>query len=221
MPRYAKRSSRPRRGAKRSRRPAYTTWGSAKFLANKAVRGVQYLKGLVNSELYKFDSGATSSGVTTTPVVLHCTNLGNGDGEGQRTGNSILAKSLSLRGTMTVDTAGATTNARLCVIRDKQQIGDSSPSWLDVFESATPYSFLKRETVGRFEILYNKQVTLVPAGDAAWNFVINIPMQSHIRYNGTGGGDIQKNGLFVMYCSDRSTGYPNLNYATRLSYHDN
>lgn len=221
MPGYAKRSYRSKRGSKRRSGPKYTTYGSAKFLANKAVRGVQYLKGLVNSELYKFDAGATASAVVTTPVVAHVTGLGNGDGEGQRTGNSVLAKSLNVRGTMTVDTAGATTNARFCVIRDKQQIGDSFPGWTDVFEAANPYAFLKKETVGRFEILYNKQVVLVPAGDASWNFAISIPMQSHIRYNGTGGGDIQKNGLYVMYCSDRSTLNPTLNYATRLQYHDN
>jgi len=190
-------------------------------VAKSAYRGVKYIKGLVNSELYKFDTTASAISVNTTPAVAHVSNLGAGDGEGQRTGNSVLAKSLTWNGTITVDAAGSTTNVRMVIVRDKQQIGDSSPSYTDIFESSNVYSLLNRNTVGRFDILYKRDFALVPAGNASWNFLITVPMQEHIRYNGTGGGDIQKNGLYIIYISDRSTGNPSMNYATRLSYHDN
>jgi len=190
-----------------------------------AKRGIKYIKGLVNSEMYKFDT--TDVGVNMTSSSAYSANLSSlvvGDADNNRTGNSVLAKCLSVRGTMVAATTANPFNIRVVIVRDNQQIADTAPVYTDVFEGSTVYSFLKKSTVGRFTILYQRNINLSTSVNPTFNLNVNIPMQHHIRYNGTAGTDIQKGGIYIMWLCDSPgglNGNPVANYTARLSYHDN
>jgi len=224
---YAKRFSRGRRFPRRSRKPSgragFVRGANAAYtLARQAVKGVKYIKGLVNSEMFKKDVSGTSIGFNTSAGVYHLTAIAQDDTVAGRTGNSVLVKSVNIKGNVSLDSAGANTNGRIVVVMDTQQVGDTAPAWTDVYESSLPYSHLNKATVGRFKILWSKNLEMIPTSESAmYNININIPLQHHVRFNGTASSDVQKGGIYLMILSDRATSYPTLNYESRVSYHDN
>lgn len=222
--RYRKRPYRRRRRTTRQNKPM----GGAQFalwMAQQAMKNIRYIKGLVNSEKFVKDTTIDSSS-TSTGVLTHLSGVAQGDAEGNRTGQSIYARSLSLRGQI-ISTSTTPVQVRLLLIRDTQQIGDSSPSAANVLEVPDQLdSFLTASTRGRFSVLWDKTF-LVSGNDTdrakVW-INVTIPMRSHIRYNGSATSDIQKNGLYLLNMSDSTDGAgtkPTLNLTARLYYHDN
>lgn len=222
---YGKKRFARKKGFRRRRRGASgLNWRkvTAGQAYNFARRGINYIKGLVNSEMFKKDVTGTSIGFNSSPGVYHLTAIGQDDTPSGRTGNSILVKSINIKGSINLDSAGANTFGKLVVLMDTQQVGDTAPTWTDVYESSTPYSHINKNTAGRFSILYSHNVKMIPTSESAvYNININIPLQHHVRYNGTASTDVQKGGLYFMILSDRATAYPTLNYESRISYHDN
>lgn len=189
-------------------------------LARQAVQGVHYLKGLVNSELNKSDFGAlTTPTNVTSQSLIHMTAVDQGDSDQTRTGNSIYVRSLNGTVAFEKNTSANATYIRFMIIKDTQQIGDTTPIISDVLESDW-MSHLNSDTVGRFQILRSCYIHLnsdIPTRIKRFN----LPMRHHIRFNGTAAGDIQKGGLYLLALSNEGTAIPNLRYNFRLSYHDN
>ena len=206
--------------------PWYNRKYTPKELASKALSGVKYLYGLVNSELYKFDLSNSSTSITSdAPLVTHLTAIATGDGEGQRTGNSIFVRSVDLKGVLMYNSS-STVQAQTveCIILiDTQQLGDTAPAFTDVFSSAVPWAHLNASTVGRFIILGRKRIILEKNGDGAKSVNLSIPLKHHVRFNGTASSDVQKGGIYLMMVSDIATASnpPVFNSHIRVSYHDN
>lgn len=189
-------------------------------LAYRAYKGFRYLRSLINVEHQKIDFNLGATGVTTTPVVTQMTAVAVGDSEGSRTGNSILCKYLYQKLTVRLNASANYSRLRYVVVRDKQQVGDTAPSWTDVYESTSTTSLLNKNTVGRFDILYDRCFDL-DANNPQYLVDKYIRLNSHARYNGTASTDIQKGGIWVMYVSDELTNNPTLSYNNRLMYIDN
>lgn len=191
--------------------------------AKYAWQGVKYLTGLVNSEMYKFDSQQSGQPATSSGSVIHLTAIAQGDGDGARTGNSIMVRSVNIKGNLIFNTGASKLfqPVRLIVFQDSQQVGDTYPTTTQLLENATTYSHLNSDTVGRFKILHNKVYNLNTGANAGIVYQINLPMQSHVRYNGTAGTDIQKGGLYLLWMSNETVNYPTIDYEARVSYHDN
>lgn len=202
--------------------PWYAKKYSVSQMAQKALKGVNYIRGLVNSEMYKLDTAVTGT-VPDSGSVTHVTAIPQGDGEGNRSGNSVYVRSLNWKGQVFRTTSGnANQTMRIIVFCDNQQITDSSPGVTDLLQSATVYSHLNKNTVGRFSILANKVFMLSSTGDLGKQVNINIPLKHHVRYNGSATGDIARGGLYVLCISDQaSTNYPSIQSEVRVSYHDN
>lgn len=219
MPRFTRRP--------RTRRRRRTTWYNKKYstaqIARAAWRSAKYIRGLVNSEMFHLD--ATYALGNQQSAIFNVTALAQGDTQVTRTGNSILAKTLVWNGNMYIN-ATQTTNTRitLALVQDKQQVADTTPAITDIFSSDTdPHTLLKLGTLGRFKLLMRKQFTLDSnaAGNNARSLKLFKPLNFHVRYNGTGTGDIQKNGLYLIMITSEATLYPTISVNTRLSYHDN
>lgn len=224
MPRRFKKrvSYRRRRAGGRQATPWYNKKYSPMEIASKALAGVNYVRGLVNSEKYKFD---TSIAWTPTNVgQISCISLvAQGDGDGARTGNSIFCRQLNIQGNATRNSLGTYPDGqiiRLMVVIDTQQVGDTSPSISDVVEANGVNSFLNSETVGRFTVLWSKRIMLdTQHPNTLLSF--NHSMKHHIRFNGTAGSDVQKGALYVLAFSNETTNAPTIGLQCRLSYHDN
>lgn len=209
----------------RSRRPRYTTTGSALHLAKQAARGVYYLKGLVNSELKKFDSSGTGN-LSNTGTVQPLHAISQGDEQDERNGNSIFVRAFDCRFLFQRDPAAAGANAiqqcRVSLVMDTQQQGDTSPSYSDIYDGNGPRTHLNKDTVGRFKVLWSRTFILDNDSKFSRQMAVYKKMRHHIRYNGTGANDIQKGGLYLVFSSDQATSdFPAYAIDFRLSYHDN
>lgn len=200
----------------------YSGLSSAGSAAYAALRGVQYLKGLVNSEMYKVDITDTGTIITDAGTYQkQLTAVAQGDGDSARTGNSIYVRSLNIRGQIIFNSSGTNPQfLRLMVVIDRQQIADSAVSTTTVLAGGYN-SHLNSLNVGRFTILHSRTYALDDNDRLVTNFVINLPMRLHVRYNGTANTDIQRNGIWIVAVSSEPTNGPKLVFDSRLSYHDN
>lgn len=193
--------------------------------ARRALQGVQYIKGLVNSEMFHVDID-TSLTPDTSSQVQHVTGVAQNNTIGSRTGNSILAKSNYFRCTITKHASATNTFVRVIMFVDRQQVADTTPSITDVLTTITVDSCLNINNAGRFKILSDKIFMLSDAnGDMRqWKKYIRFGRKGkgmHVRYNGTATTDIQKNGFYIAFLSNEATNTPTLSYNNRFSYHDN
>lgn len=191
-------------------------------LAIQAYNGVKYLKGLVNSEMLHTDT-TLSLGANQSQVFALC-QITQNDTDTGRTGNSILLKSIYIRGVIEINTA-VTANSRvmICLIKDTQQIADTTPSVTDVFKSPSPESMLNLNASGRFKVMFRKTYTLSPAagGRNVIEFTKYWKTQTHIRYNSVASTDIQKGGYYLVVISSEVANFPNVSLQSRVGYHDN
>lgn len=193
---------------------------SARDVAISAMKGVKYLKGLVNSEVHKLESDIGAS-VSDSGSITHLTPITQGDSTANRQGNSVLGKYLTCRGILTKHASATATQVRCMLFRDNQQVGDTSPGISDILQS-TPYinSMLSSTTVGRFTKLYDKLVFL-SSNKPSGQFVINLAVKSHVRFNGSASSDIQKNGLYLVLVSNEATNTPSVDAQARFGFYDN
>lgn len=203
------------------KRRRVTGWGGYLKTGMSLAKQVWKLKGLVNSELYKLDStsafSATNAGTQIQPLV----GIGQGDGDGQRTGNSVFVRSFNSKSYVTWNPAGdPVQSVMVALVMDSQQIGDTAPGWTDVFTSASINSHLNPVTVGRFKVLY-RQLIHLDVNRPRVNVPINKPMRHHVRFNGSAGTDIQKGGLYLMWISTTAANHPTVTTDHRICYHDN
>lgn len=214
-----KRSYRPRRG---SRAPWYNRpiRYSVSDIASMAYKGVNYLKGLVNSEVYKFDTD-TSSSPSTAGTITHLSAIAQGDAENSRSGNSIYLRSVLVNGVMQIHASATSTTYRIMIVSDSQQVGDTSPAISDILNSVGVTSALNRGTVGRFSVLYDKMFNINTAATPTRCHKIFLPMLRHVRFNGAATTDIQRNGIYLVLISNEATNTPSFAYFSRCSYHDN
>lgn len=204
--------------------PWYSRKYSAADIAKTALWGVNKLRGLVNSELYKWDVVETGAIITSSQssYSARLAAIAQGDGDNARTGNSIFARSLNIRGQVIYNSAGTSPEfLRVMVILDTQQVGDQTPNIMDVLENNGYNSHLLKSTVGRFKVLFSSIYEVDSVNNLSRSFNINLPMRHHIRYNGTAGTDMQKGGLYIMAISSEATNGPTFRFDSRLSYHDN
>lgn len=199
-------------------------------IAQSAWQGVKYLKGLVNSEAHLLDTVGyidPTSSTSSTANCVHLNGIAQGDNIMDRTGNSCLLKRLDIKGYVQMNSASSANDqgVRLAVVMDTQQVSDDTTiTWQDVFEAVQPLtSFLQDSQLGRFTVLYDKVFHLSDlAGSFRKEFSVSVPLGVHVRFNGTAGTDIQKNGIWLMSVSDEAaTSYPRVVYNARLRFHDN
>lgn len=214
-----RRRTRFRRRARRA--PWYKRKYNAMQMASKALSATRYIRGLVNSEMLH----SSISGGQTFPVagtILSLTNIGQGDTDSQRTGNSIFLRSLYLN--LNVQTNLSNLNnqfLRLILFMDTQQISDTSPNVTDVLAGTFPNSPLNQANAGRFKIMKNWEFSLTNGVNPTRVINKYMKLWHHVRYNSTASTDIQKGGIYLLCLSDQPTNPPSMGYQIKLGYHDN
>lgn len=217
---FTSKRRRGRKGGKSS--PWYDKKYSAVQLARKAWDGVWRLKGLVNSEVHKNDMNSGLTTIPNTGVIDSMVKIAVGDTYADRTGNSVYARSLNIKGVFALGASETQSFIRMAVVIDTQQIGDTNPAFTDIYEAASSIAHLNPATVGRFKVLKDLTYVISSGGDPIKGFEINLPMRHHVRFNGTANTDIQKGAIYLVYTSSMYvTNPPTVLYRARLSFHDN
>jgi len=204
------------------------SWYSKKYsvsdIAQKALAGVKAIRGIINSERHITDTSPCYSGTVTSAFLgqtSHLTNVTTGDLNSNRTGLSILAKSMHLKGFITWNTNTAAAAQRVCLmlVQDLQQISDGSPAWSD-FYSGDINSFPNKNSAGRFKVLskrfynYDHDKAEIPVN-------MYVKLNCHVKYNGINDWDIQKNGIFLIAISNHPTFAPSMALNSRFTFYDN
>lgn len=189
-------------------------------LASAAWRGVRYIKGLVNSEMFNVTLNADAT-PSSSGSVVHLTAIAQGDGSGSRTGNSIFVRKVYGNFNVKQHATAAYTSYRLILFMDTQQVGDTSPAVTDVLESTRVTSYLNPNTTGRFSILWDRRFTTEDNGNETRMLKFYKNMRHHVRYNGSATSDVQKGGLYLLLLSDQATNTPTVSYEIKVAYHDN
>lgn len=202
----------------------------ALILARSAVKSISYIRGLVNSEMFKYDK---KPNVFTTGIAGYgdtFVDIAQGDTDTLRTGNSLLVKAVRLDALIRMNgtTPNTMTYLRILIVKDSQEVSDlAQPNIADVLESTSDSSIIRSplnsDTVGRFSILSNK-VFAIDTYHPQKSIKMYVPMQHHVRYNGTASTDIQKGNIFFyVLCDGVSVGLnnPTCDLSTRTYYHDN
>lgn len=204
------------------RRSYKKSWGSSALsMASKALRMANYFKQIINVEHKHSEVGYLGETVSTG-IVTHLTPIATGDDPDERNGTSVLARFLNIRGEIRWNTSSPYQRCRIVIIRDNQQVDDTSPTLTEIFNENNPLSHLSVADPGRFKILAQRNFT-ADMQKLTTSFHITYKMQYHLRFNGTAGTDISKNGTYLcLMTSDITTGEgANLEYISRLTYVDN
>lgn len=196
-------------------------------IANTAVmayRSALYLKSIINVEIKKFDTLLTSTALTDAGFVQNMALIAQGDTAGLRDGNSIKTQWFTIQGHFEIHASAVNTSVRMIVFLDNQTVADTTPTVGTVLDGdvvSFTYAPLNSDTVGRFTKLYDKVIVLDVVKAPRRTFKVNLKLKKHLRFNGTAGTDIQKNGIFVLFVADEVTNDPTMEWFARLGYTDN
>ncbi len=191
-------------------------------IASKALSTALMVKKLVNVEK-KFINIPFTASASTTASVTHLTALAQGDTELTREGVSVKPQYLQLRIALTAHSSAGNSEYRLLVVRDKQQIADTTPGILDVLEVQTIESMRNHLTAERFNILWDYSWNTGNGGGDSIHKILkkNINLSGHLKYNGAASTDIQKGGIFLLYFSNQATNVVLVNGQSRIMFTDN
>lgn len=149
---------------------------------------------------YDFWTGGGSLGPTSMFAVAQ------GNTTSSRDGDVISVKSLHARATFTC-LAGSNVRFRALIIRDKQQVPDTTPAITDVLSASTTGALPVYNTRGRYQIIHDKVYSMnANFLNQDMSMTVDIkkafPRGMKVQYNGTASTDIQKNGLYLFVIAD-------------------
>jgi len=208
-----------------SRKPKTTWYNKKHSISIQGVAKKLYnLQSMINSEVMKLDTTSTGGAQQT---ITHLTAISQDDTVSGRTGNSILLKNISIKGSLQINSAvSISSRYTVALLQDTQQVGDGLPSNADIWKSNTePQTLLLQSAVGRFKVIkrWNGYLGTAQGGQTVklFDYFHKFPLNTHVRYNGTANSDIQKNGLYLSIITSEAVNFPTTGITTRLGYHDN
>lgn len=163
-----------------------------------------------------------TAGGSTSVITL----IGEGIGRGQRIGDKVIVKSISVCGDFAADQASAQVEewVRFAIVQEKQQIGDTSPPLSAIYaQDNNPFSMRELASRGRFRVLASRTFKLDHRNVQTKMVFINFNFKTGltVRYNGAATTDIQKNGLYVVLQSNALATQPTkVNLIKRVRYID-
>lgn len=192
-------------------------------IAKAAWSGVKYLRTLVNSEVHKADIGVTTTTINSTGTITLLNGLAQGDTSLNRTGNSVLAKYLSLKVCILGNAVATQTIVRMIVFVDKQQVADTAPGVTDILASSSPVAFYNNAMAGRFQILDDKmlQFDILTNRSYVYKVYKKFGDSIHVKFNGVNATDIQRNGMYFLILGTEGTNTSQVVWNSRFAYHDN
>lgn len=203
------------------------SWYNKKYsvaeIATKALKATHYIKGMINCEKHYKDT-VISLAPLQAGTITHLTDISQGDDAGQRTGSTVLLRSIYLDLSAAIGSGPTNTHLRLAVVMDTMQTG-TPPTVAQIYQTVgtlnAPCSPLNSDNAGRFKILYDKRMLLNTSGSSTAFIRKYIKLYHHIRYTGPNGTDEYKNNIWLVCLCNEATTPPSINGISRLGYYDN
>lgn len=186
-----------------------------------AVKGVNLMKGIINSEIHKHDVSAAGNPSTSAGITL-LTGTNQGDDVNNRQGNSSLAKYLTFNHSVTMNTSATATQVRLILFVDGDNDGQTPTAAELLTDPTNLMSSINADYSSRFTILYDKHYFLSINGDRIDGDKFYKPLNFHIKYTGaTGSTDFGRNNIWLYQVSNEVTNVPRVDYFSRYAFYDN
>jgi len=190
-------------------------------LAGYAAKGVSMMSGIINSELKR--SGYLVSVFPTPSASLNNLSLNSqGTDAYHRTGNSVLAKYLTLNYSVVMDPGARCTITRVLVFVDTESTAGNTPVSAQVLEDpSTIHSPLNNDYTSRFTVLFDDYITTSITGMQCYQTKHYKPLDFHMKWTGPLITNWDKNSIWVLTQSSEPTNAPTVQMYARLSFYDN
>ncbi len=202
------------RRRKRRKKGSHTAY----HLASKAMTGVRRLE---RKQEVKFHDivPTTIATIAAAGDVRSLALIAAGDARANRDGNFISPFFLSMRFHWIGLAASTTEMFRIIIFRDRRNVTAGIPAVLDVLASTNLLSNYNGLNYKRFKILFDNTWTQANDSNIRLNyfFKLNLRLTLKMGFRGVANGDINENGLFMI---SLGTNTPNLDFSSRLFYHD-
>uniref|UniRef100_UPI0040474049 hypothetical protein n=1 Tax=Polynucleobacter sp. TaxID=2029855 RepID=UPI0040474049 len=191
----------------------------------KRVLQLSRLVKVQKPELKLFEAALSFTNVAdTVGGIAALTSMGAGTDNLQRIADEITVQSLYVQFRIDVGVSSIpeplqpTDFIRCFVVQDMQQVADTAPTPAQIFQitSSPQTPLLNSDTLGRFKVLY--QSPLFQGSRLGWTAVSGanriywantqsnvadkyMPLNFKVRFNGSSGSDIQKNGIYAVVLS--------------------
>lgn len=191
-------------------------------MARQAYNGVKYLKSLVNVEKHPRDVNGSTNPDATTGSFICLNNTTQGDGAGNRQGNSILMKMINVNFKVNMSSSATHTTLRTILFWDKEANG-STPVISNLLSSSGIMGNYNHDEASRFQILADVKLSLSITGNQEVSRRIYRKLMRHTHYNGNVGSeaDIVDNALWLFFLSDEATNTPTVLYRAQALFIDN
>lgn len=206
---------------------------SAMDMARKALKNVHYIKGMINCEKKYNDQSniLMNQSINTSGVIQLISGIPQGDGDSQRDGNSVLARSLLIRGSLNSNMAtGAIQNqvVRMIIFQDKNVSGGVTPTVSDILEAANvgteraPFSPLNVHINGRVKILRDRLLKTIKTQDTGMMIVNEyIKLYTHLKFNGSLGTNVSGGAIYALFVNGNDSWPCEADLLTRIGFYDN
>lgn len=189
---------------------------SVMALARKNARKIKSIQSGI--EWKHYDSDASNSSLTITGVGILFSGVDAGSGQGQRSGNSTIQRSLQMNilFSRNASATGATT-IRLALIHWKPS---TIPAKAEIFKDSTDtLSYFNLDFTQDFTILRNQVITLTDQFPSQL-IKFNEKFRIEASYSGNTASDIESGKIYLYLYSDETTNMPGYKYYQRMKYTD-
>jgi hypothetical protein len=230
----ARRQYKPRYNKKRTSKPTkgfFGTAGKALATASAALSMAKMVKSLINVETKFIDT--TLGGVlmpSASPTIVPLTLCSTGTNDETRNGNSIKAKSNSLKFTLAINsTTPLDSDCRIMIIYDKVSNG-TLPIATDILDNLggiTPtLAHYNGDNAGsRFLILYDKRFQLTNNDRRLIDGSSYLKLNHHVKFDGNGSliADATTGHMYLVFMSNVAAvaSQPSISYSNRFYFIDN
>lgn len=187
-----------------------------------AVKGVNLMKGIINSEIKKSDISMNPLQPSTTAIFTLLSEINQGDDYNNRQGNSVLDKYLTLRWGLSLNAAATFTQVRMIIFID----GDNdmeTPTEAQLLTTPTNLmSSINPDYSARFTILYDQVHNLSNSGEKVISDKFYKVLNFHSKFvTGTGATGFGRNSIWLYLKSTEATNTPVFTGYSRIAFYDN
>lgn len=184
-----------------------------------AVRG---LYKMLNVEKKFLDNQVTPAPVDKNGAVVHLSPCNQGSDYNERTGNSIKASSLYLRGYTNLPSTATTGHILRAILFIDHDNNATAPTPATFLENVEPNSPILHTEGKRYEVLRDQMIALSNTGPDIKMVKWNIKLDHHIKYSDPTTG-IREGQIYLLVISDTLTvsEEPLFGYDCRIRYVDN
>jgi len=150
------------------------------------------------------DTAINQLNITSAGVIQHLSTVAQGTQSDDRIGDSIIVTGLLVRGAFQTISTGSF--YRIAIVVDKQQHTGGDPTVTQIFEDPNPLLALpESEALERFKYLHVSEIfegTAMSLGGQRMTYEFSWKGTLKCNYDGANGGDIQKNGIYLVVLTD-------------------